>query len=49
MFLVYDWAGNLMDFGEFETLDDAEGHLRERLGDDYETDRQEYDICEREE
>lgn len=47
MFLIYDWAGNLMNFGEFETFDDAEQFLCERLGDDYETERQEYDIYER--
>lgn len=43
-FIVVDWAGNLMDFGRFESFDDAEEFLSIRLGDDYETDRGEYYI-----
>lgn len=47
-FVIYDWAGNkLWAHGVFKTLDDAEMHLSEFLGDAYETDRQEYSIeCE---
>lgn len=44
--IVLDWAGNLMDFGTFKSFDDAEEFLCEKLGDDYETDRQEYEITE---
>jgi len=33
-----------MDFGRFKTFEDAEEFLSIRLGDDYETDRCEYDI-----
>lgn len=43
---VKDWAGNEMDFGEFDSFDDAEAFLSEKLGDDYETDRQEYEIVQ---
>jgi hypothetical protein len=43
-FIIRDWAGNLMDFGRFETWDDAEDFLSERLEEAYETDRQEYFI-----
>lgn len=42
--IIQDWAGNLMDFGAFKSFDDAEEFLSEKLGDDYETDRQEYYI-----
>lgn len=42
--IIEDWAGNLMDFGRFETFDDAEAFLCEKLDDTYETDRQEYEI-----
>lgn len=48
MFLIYDWAGNLMNFGEFKTFDDAEEFLCTKLGTRYEIDRQEYEIIERE-
>lgn len=43
-FAIRDWAGIEMSFGTFETWDDAEDFLIERLGDNYETDRQEYVI-----
>lgn len=45
-FIIQDWAGNLMDFGRFDSFDDAEEFLCEKLGDNYETDRQEYYILE---
>lgn len=45
-FIIHDWGGNLMDFGSFKTLVDAEIYLQQRLGDNYETDRQEYEIIE---
>lgn len=43
-YVIKDWAGNLMDFGRFKSFDDAEEFLTIRLGDNYETDRQEYYI-----
>lgn len=45
-YIIKDWAGNLMNFGSFDSWDDAEEFLSIRLGDDYETDRQEYYILE---
>lgn len=42
--VIQDWAGNLMNFGRFESFEDAEDFLSEKLDDDYETDRQEYYI-----
>lgn len=42
--IIKDWAGNLMDFGRFASFDDAEEFLCEKLDDEYETDRQEYEI-----
>lgn len=42
--VIYDWAGNLMNFGTFKDFDDAEEFLSEKLGDAYETDRGEYVI-----
>ena len=42
--IIKDWAGNLMTFGTFVSFEDAEEFLCEKLGDDYETDRQEYEI-----
>lgn len=46
MWKIFDWAGNDLTYfhGTFESFDDAEEHLCEFLGDDYETDRQEYYI-----
>lgn len=42
--IIVDWAGNLMDFGRFKTFDDAEEFLSIKLGEDYETNRDEYEI-----
>jgi len=43
---IMDWAGNDLTYhhGLFDSFDDAEAHLLEFLGDDYETDRGEYEI-----
>lgn len=30
-YVIYDWAGNLMPFGEFEHFDDACGFLAEKF------------------
>jgi len=47
-FRIIDWAGNVCFFGKtFDDFDDAEEFLCEKLGDDYETDRQEYYITEK--
>jgi hypothetical protein len=44
---IFDWAGNLrFPDRDFETFEDGESFLAEYLGDDYETDRQEYYITE---
>lgn len=52
-FIIRDWAGNWSSFktgnkivDRFENWEDAEEFLCERLGDNYETDRQEYYIEE---
>lgn len=46
-FLIQDWAGNICFHGrEFESFDDAEEFLCERLDDAYETDREEYYIVQ---
>lgn len=42
--VIRDWAGNLMDFGRFSSFEDGEEFLSIKLGDNYETDRQEYYI-----
>lgn len=42
--IIRDWARNLMGFGRFETFDDAEEFLCVHLDENYETDRQEYNI-----
>lgn len=51
--IIKDWAGNILNHKgnferpqfavpmEFTSFDDAESYLSEKLGDDYETDRQE--------
>lgn len=45
MFIIKDWANNVCFKGiSFETWDDAEDWLSEKLNNDYETDRQEYYI-----
>jgi hypothetical protein len=46
-YLITDWAGNVCFKGKgFSSFDAAEEFLSEQLGDDYETDRQEYSIEE---
>jgi uncharacterized protein (UPF0128 family) len=48
-FIILDWAGNECFGGrEFKSFDAAESFLSKKLGDDYETDRQEYEIEETE-
>lgn len=45
IWIIKDWAGNVMfDAREWENFDDAEAFLSEFLGDNYKTDRQEYEI-----
>lgn len=41
--VIQDWAGNLMDFGSFETEDDAYSFLSEKFDGD-EDEMQEYYI-----
>jgi hypothetical protein len=49
IYIIQDWAGNIcFDGSYFSTFDDAEAFLSERLGDTYETDRQEYFITRQE-
>ena len=47
-FVIKDWAGNLIKFKGrpyiFDSFDDAEEVLCEELDENYETDRQEYEI-----
>ncbi len=46
-FLILDWAGNDVFRGkQFDSFDDAEDFLSEFLDEDYEADRQEYEITE---
>lgn len=46
-FFIKDWADNTCFGGlEFKDFDDAEDFLCEKLGNEYETDRQEYYITE---
>lgn len=46
-FTIIDWAGNTCFNGKsFPSFEDAEDYLCTKLGDDYETDRQEYEITE---
>jgi hypothetical protein len=45
--IIEDWTGTVCFHSkEFETFDDAEGFLSENL-DDYENDRQEYEVVEK--
>lgn len=45
MFIIKDWSGKeLTAHGKFKTFDDTESYLSEFLGDDYDEDRQEYEI-----
>lgn len=47
MWIIKDWAGNTCFFGKkFKSFEDGEEFLSEQLGDDYEEDRQEYEIEE---
>lgn len=48
--IITDWAGNDLTYhhGTFESFDDAEYALDIFLGDNYETDRGEYYIVEKE-
>ncbi len=44
-YYIQDWMANICFSGElFDTFDDAEAFLCEKLNEDYETDRQEYTI-----
>jgi len=44
---IIDWAGNSVFGGDtFDSFDDAEEFLSVKLGDDYETDRGEYDVVQ---
>lgn len=46
-FIIIDWMSNVCFGGiSFDSFDDAEDWLTEKLGDDYETDRQEYYITD---
>lgn len=46
--IIQDWDGNDLTYfhGKFESFEDAEERLSLFLGDDYETDRQEYYIID---
>lgn len=46
--IIEDWAGRKMNFGEFPSFEAAEAFLSEKLGDDYETDRGEYEVVVKE-
>lgn len=47
MYIIQDWTGRVMfNYKTFKTFDDAEDYLRNKLGDSYETDRQDYYIME---
>lgn len=48
MFIIKDWADNDLTYyhGTFTSFEEAESHLDVWLGDNYETDRQEYYITE---
>lgn len=47
MWIIKDWAGNFMfNSKEFKSFEDAEYYLSVKLGDNYDTDRQEYRIIE---
>lgn len=51
MWIITDWAGNDLTYhhGKFNSFEEAEYALDIFLGDDYETDRQEYFIEEEQE
>lgn len=46
MYIIQDWTGTKMRFGEFKSFEDAEEYLCIELGDDYDQDREEYYIVE---
>ncbi len=47
MYIIQDWTGRIMfNSKTFKTFDDAEYYLSIKLGEDYDTDRQEYFITE---
>ena len=47
MYIIQDWTGKIMfNHKSFKSFDDAEYYLSIKLGDSYETDRQEYYITE---
>lgn len=50
VFIIKDWAGNIIKFKnrpyKYESFEDAEEVLCEELDENYETDRQEYEITE---
>jgi hypothetical protein len=47
-FIIVDWINNVVFHGKtFKSFDDAEEFLDEKLGESYETDRQEYFIIEK--
>lgn len=47
-FIIIDWAGNVcfQALGDFPTHEDAEEALSAQLVDNYETDREEYEIAQ---
>lgn len=45
--VIQDWTGAVKFAGrEFKSFEDAEEFLSRKLGDDYDTDRQEFEIVE---
>lgn len=44
-FCIRDWSGDLIENG-FASFDEAEEYLNELLGEDYDMDREEYNIEE---
>ena len=48
MFIIKDWAGNHLFINpSWESFEEAEEFLSDKLGDGYDTDRQEYYIEEK--
>jgi hypothetical protein len=48
-FEIQDWTGNICFNGKtFKSFEDAEEFLSEKLGESYETDREEYCVLEKE-
>lgn len=46
MYIIKDWAGNIVYCISFGSFDEAEYFLANKLGDSYDTDREEYYIEE---